>query len=259
MNTRAMIACLSVYRKDAFWIFENAEASSVTNDTTLEVALLAGKIVHSHRSLKQRIVAGDYGDAALGHEITLPVGLGVVADGGAFGDMDIAVEDRFANTATAPHADVRKQDAVVHFRVRVDAHVGRQDGVLHDAAGDNAAVGDDGIERGAGAAGFGKNEFRRRILALVGADRPLLVIEVEDGRDRDNVHVGFVVGLERANVAPVARSLLVFIDEIVGVDTIVVDHLGKNILAKVMAGLRVLGVLPQHGNEEVRIKQINAH
>src|ERR1700722_12160623 len=131
MNTRAMIACFSAYRKDAFWISEDAEAS-YANKGTIEAALLAGEIVHSHRSLKQRIVAGDHGDAALGHEISLPVGFGVVADGGAFGDMHVAVEDGFANTATATDADVRKQNAVVDFRIGVNAHVGRQDGVLHD-------------------------------------------------------------------------------------------------------------------------------
>src|ERR1035437_5455029 len=221
--------------------------------------LLAGEVVHGDRILEQRIVSGDYGDAAFGDEVTLAVGLGVVADGGALGNMHVAVEDRLANAATAADADMREQDAVVHLGVGVDAHVVGEDGVLYDAAGDDASVGDDGIERGAGASGFSENEFRRGILALVGADRPLFVVQVEDGRNRDDVHVGFVVGFERAYVAPVARFFLVLIDEIVGKDTVVVDHLGQNILAEVMAGLRILSVLQQNWYEHIGVEQINAH
>src|ERR1035437_4902595 len=92
--------------------------------------LLAGEVIHSDRILEQRIVSGDYGDAAFGDEVTLAVGLGVVADGGALGNMHVAVEDRLANAATAADADMREQDAVVHLGVGVDAHVGGEDGVL---------------------------------------------------------------------------------------------------------------------------------
>src|SRR5690348_755617 len=61
--------------------------------------LLRGEVIHRHRILKQRVVAGDHGDAAVGDEITLAVSLGVVADYGTFGDMDIAVNDGTADAA----------------------------------------------------------------------------------------------------------------------------------------------------------------
>ena len=57
---------------------------------------------------------------------------------------------------------------------------------------------------------FGEHELCRRILALVGADGPVLIVEIEDGRDRDQIHVGFVVGFERADVAPVERFFFLF-------------------------------------------------
>src|ERR1700684_4278881 len=138
--------------------------------------LLAGEVIHGDRIFKQRIVPRDHGDAAFGDEITLAVGLGVIADGCAFGDVHVPVEDGFANATTASDADVREQNAVVHFGVGVDAHIGGKNRILDDAAGDDASVGDDGIEGGAGASGFGEDEFCRWILPLVGGGRPLFVV-----------------------------------------------------------------------------------
>ena len=51
------------------------------------------------------------------------------------------------------------------------------------------------------------------------ADRPALIVEVEDGGDAGDVHVGFVVGLEGSHVAPVEGLLLVLVDEVVGVSS----------------------------------------
>ena len=47
------------------------------------------------------------------------------------------------------------------------------------------------------------DELRRRQLRVVGEDRPLLVVEVEDRVDGDEVHVRVVVGVDRPDVAPV--------------------------------------------------------
>src|SRR5437588_12559969 len=48
------------------------------------------------------------------------------------------------------------------------------------------------------------------------AQRPGLVVQVENRRDADQVHVGFVIGVEGADVAPVERVLRVFVGEVVG-------------------------------------------
>ena len=60
---------------------------------------------------------------------------------------------------------------------------------------------------------FGEHEFRRRKVRLISADRPVLVVHVQQRIDRDQVHVGFVVGVERADVAPVGILLAVFVAE----------------------------------------------
>jgi hypothetical protein len=70
----------------------------------------------------------------------------------------------------------------------------------------------------------------------------------------DDVHVGFVVGLERAHIAPVQSLFLIFVDEVIGEDAIVADHPGEDVFAEVMAGGLVLGVFEQDGNEHVGIE-----
>ena len=111
----------------------------------------------------------------------------------------------------------------------------------------------------AGAAGFGENKFGRRVLALVGADRPVRVVEVEHRRDRHDVHVGFVIGFERSHVAPVESFFLVLVDEVVGVNAVVVGHFGQDVLAEIVAGRRVFGVFQKHGDQHIGVEQVNAH
>ena len=82
-----------------------------------------------------------------------------------------------------------------------------------------------------------EDELGGRLLRDVGADGPALVVEVELRRHRHQVHVGFVVGVERAHVAPVARLLGVEVAEIVG------DH------AAVAAGMRGITSLPKSWEE----------
>src|SRR5208337_1878911 len=112
--------------------------------------LFAGEVVHRYRVFEQRVVAGDHGDAAFGDKIPLAVGLGIVADGRAFGKVHIAVNNGAANTAAPAHADMREQDGLVHFAVGIDPHVRRQDRILHDPTGDDATIRNDGIDCGTG-------------------------------------------------------------------------------------------------------------
>ena len=60
---------------------------------------------------------------------------------------------------------------------------------------------------------FAEHELRRRQIRLIGADRPVIVVQVEQRIDRDQIDVRFVVGVERADVAPVGVSLAVLVVE----------------------------------------------
>src|SRR4029077_15580801 len=232
--------------------------SSFYSKSTI-MSLLAGEVVHRYGILEQRVVAGDHGDAAVGDKVAGAVGFGVIADGGAFGEMYVAVDNAAADAAVASHSDVREQNGRVDFGIRIHANVRRKDRILDRTSGDDAAIRHDGVERGTHTILLREDEFGRRILALVSADGPLVVVEVEDRRHRDDIHVGFVIGLERAHVAPVERLFFIFVNEVVGEDAIVVDHLGQNVLAKVVAGVWILSILKQHGNEDVGVEEVDAH
>src|SRR6202167_2538006 len=91
-----------------------------------QTSLLAGEVIHRYRVLEERIVAGDDGDAAIGDEVAGAVGFGVVADGGAFGEMYVAIDDAAADAAMASHDDVREQDGGIDFGIRIYANVGRE-------------------------------------------------------------------------------------------------------------------------------------
>src|SRR4051812_28399631 len=65
----------------------------------MELPLLAGEVVRGDGIFEQGIVAGHDGDAGLGDEVILLVGLRIEADHGAFGDMHVAIDDRLLDLA----------------------------------------------------------------------------------------------------------------------------------------------------------------
>jgi hypothetical protein len=76
---------------------------------------LRREVVHGDGILEQGVVAGDDDDAGFGHEVALAVGFGVVADSGALGEMNVAVDNGAADAAVASDADVSEEDAGVNF------------------------------------------------------------------------------------------------------------------------------------------------
>src|ERR1700721_4293457 len=72
---------------------------------------LAGEVIHGDWIFEQGIVACNHADSALSYEITLPVGFGVVADGGALGNVYVAIDDGLADAAMPAHIYMGKQDA----------------------------------------------------------------------------------------------------------------------------------------------------
>ena len=93
----------------------------------------------------------------------------------------------------------------------------------------------------------------------MGADRPLRIVQVEHRRYRNNIHVSFVERFQGSHIAPVECFFFVFVYKVERVDAVFVDHLGKDILAKIMARVRVFGIFKQHRNEHVCIEYVNAH
>src|SRR5712691_1585824 len=207
----------------------------------------------------QGFLADDDDDTGIGDMEAALVGFEVVADLGALGKADVAVDDGAADARVTADVHVVVDDGIQDIAVTVDADVVADDGFLNAAAGDDGASGDDGIESDAHALGIGKDKLGWRILVLPGTERPVLVIKIEDWRDADEVHVGFVIGVESADVAPVEGVLGVFIDEVVGKDAVLRNDARKNVLAKIVAGLGILGVREKNGNQQVGIEDVNSH
>ena len=148
--------------------------------------------------------------------------------------MHVAVDDGPADTAVAADIDMREDDTGFDFGIGIYAHIGREHAVAHGSAADDAAARYQRIQGSSGATGLGKNKLRRRVLPLMRADRPVLLEQVEHGRDRCDIHIGFVISLKRAYIAPVEGFLAVLIDEVRGINAIIVNHLGEDVVAKIV-------------------------
>jgi len=205
------------------------------------------------------VVAGDYGEAVGGDEVVFLVFIGVVADDGAVGDVDVAIDDGVADAAVAADVDVREDYGGVDVGVGVDADILGENGVANDGSGDDGAGADDGVDGHAGAARLAEDELGGRVLVGARAHGPGFVVEVEGGGDAGDVHVGFVVGLQGADVAPVERFLLVFVDEVVGVHLVAAEETRQDVVAEVVFGVRVFGVLDEFGQEDVGVEEIDTH
>ena len=156
-------------------------------------------------------------------------------------------------------AHARHQDALVDRAETVHPHVGAEHAARDAAPRHDAAGRDHRVERlAAAAARLGEDELRRRRLRLVGAQRPLRIVEVELGVDLAEIHVGVEIGVERADVAPVLRRLLVLVVEPVGVDRCLVDQRRDDVLAEVVVG-RLVGVGLEGADQHVGVEDVDTH
>src|SRR5271170_150995 len=191
--------------------------------------------------------------------VTRAVGFCVVADYCSFGQADVAVDDGAADATAAADIHVIEDDALIELAVTIHAHVEAEDGFGDASARNNRARANDGIERDAHAGGIGENEFGGRILLLPGVQRPAFVVEVEDWGDGDQVHIGFVVGLDGADIAPVGFFFFIFVAKIVGKDAMLFDDARDDVFAEIVIRFGIFGVGDQDGNEQLGIEKIDAH
>ena len=110
-------------------------------------------------------------------------------------------------------ADVhpRKDDRVLDLRVAVDASLRTDDRPRYPAAGNDRPGADDAVVRRAAAIVRLEHELRRRQVRLIRAHRPVVVVQVEQRIDGRQLDVGLVVGVDRADVAPVGVLLAVLV------------------------------------------------
>src|SRR5260370_19471233 len=204
-------------------------------------------------------LADDDNDPGIADVEAAPVGYEVAADFSALGKADVAVNDGAADARVTADIHVVVDDGIRDFAVTVDADIVADDRFLNTSARDDRATSHNGIERDAHTLRIGENKFCRRILVLPGAQRPRSVVEVENRRHTDEIHVGFVVSVERANIAPVESIFRVVIAEVVSKDAVLRNDARKNVLAKIMVRFGILGVRKKNGDQQLRIENVDAH
>src|ERR1039458_1133698 len=158
----------------------------------------------------------DHGDTALGDGVPArPVGIRIEPDGVQFGNLHSGFDNLPADADIAADFHPGHQNRILHFTITVHAHAGREHTVYHPATRNDTSGAHDGIERQPHpAALLGENELGRRLLRSLRADGPVLVVKVKFRSHRHQVHVGLVIGVERAYVPPVARLFGVDVAEI---------------------------------------------
>src|SRR4029453_8644904 len=164
-------------------------------------------------------ILGDHHDAPLADSVAPAILFFVVTDTRPARDEHVAIDDRSANPRMTPDPHPGHENALLDFAETVHPDIGTENAAADRAPGHDAACRDDRVERPPAAASFvGEYELGRRRLHLVRVQRPLRVVQVELRVDLTEIHVGFEVGIERADVAPVLRELLVLVEKPIRVD-----------------------------------------
>src|SRR5262245_51597486 len=173
-------------------------------------------------------------------------------------DQNIFVDDGSPDSAIFADHYVLHYDRFPYVDMIRDANIRRQDRVLDTASGDDAAAAHNGVQRHTHAAALKilcEHELGGWKLTLIGSDRPLLVVEVEEGIDRDQIHIGFPVGIQRSNIAPILNSFPVGIMKLKGIDASALDHVRDDIFSEVVGGAG-LGIGQQVLTDDIRAKQV---
>ena len=133
-----------------------------------------------------------------------PVFFRIEPDLGPFLELDSGIHDRAAKPAVASNLDVVKQNRAFDLGIAVHANPGGEDAVHDTAARHNASRAHHRINADAHPAPlFREDKFRRRVLRLVGPQRPCFIVEIKDRGDGNQIHVRFVVGVQCSDVAPI--------------------------------------------------------
>src|SRR5437016_4305029 len=101
---------------------------------------------------------------------------------------------------------------------------------------------------------------RRRMLSSVRSDRPITLIDIHSWQRLQQIHVGFVIGVERSDVSPLAidRHASGGTAETIGHYLMRSDDGRKNVLSEIVRGIAIVILLKQL-HEQVRRENINAH
>src|SRR5580658_3675443 len=125
---------------------------------------------------------------------------------------------------------------MLHFAKTVNPHARRKHAAQYAAARDDASGADDGIDGDADAAPLlAEHKLGWRLLRGLGADGPTAVVEIELRRHRHQIHVGFVIRVESADIPPVTYLAGVDVTKIVSYHPRLAQITREEVFAKIMA------------------------
>ena len=101
---------------------------------------------------------------------------------------------------------------------------------------------------------FGGGEDR-----LVGANRPARIVHIQQRIDGHQVHIGFEVGIERADIAPVGILFSVLVTKGKGEDAMRIDDRRNDIPAEIMRTVRIGRIPAELFEQESGREDVDAH
>ena len=157
-----------------------------------------------------------------------------------------------------------KQNAARDLAVAVDPRAPEHDRVAHRAAGDDHAARQQAVQRPPRAVARLVNELRGGTVGVDRAQRPRWIVEVKLWVDADQVHVGFVVRVDRADIAPVGVRAVIAGDwvfvKIVRVQMITVAQgFGQHVLTEIMARGIITPVQLEQLFQRFAVEDVIAH
>ena len=118
-------------------------------------------------------------DAVFRNVVVLAIPLEIETDRGIFGNTNVFIQDDFVQVRAPADIAVVQNDALVNHRARMDPDPSAEHGIPDHTAGQEAATGDDAVDRLAAPVVLIESEFSRRIGIAYAAHRPFAVIEIE--------------------------------------------------------------------------------
>src|SRR5437868_15456868 len=101
---------------------------------------------------------------------------------------------------------------------------------------------------------------RRRMLSLVGSDRPVSLVKVHGRQWPEQIHIRFIISVNRSDISPVtigghasARAA-----KTIGRHSMSSDNRRKNVLSEVVRRIAIVILLKQP-HEQIRGENIHAH
>src|SRR5690348_3106187 len=107
------------------------------------------------------------------------VALQIVADYGIVRYANILVENRVPNFGAASDVTIVQDYAILHERARVHPDAAPEYRVAHRSSGENAAAGDDRVDRLPAPVFLVESKFRRRVGIAGGSHGPFAVVQIQ--------------------------------------------------------------------------------